>query len=90
MIRGNRARTCENQDHAAIHNHANFMPRALSALPDQELPLSEIIVIDDSSTDSSGDVAESFRVRLELWTKLCLVRRRLMEALTRPLNHGLA
>jgi glycosyltransferase involved in cell wall biosynthesis len=42
------------------YNHAQFLPRCLSALLQQSVPPSEIIVVDDGSTDHSLEVLHSF------------------------------
>ena len=41
-------------------NHAHYLPDCLQALLDQSVPPTEIIVIDDASTDNSVAVIESF------------------------------
>jgi glycosyltransferase involved in cell wall biosynthesis len=45
-------------------NHARFLPTALDALAAQTRPPDEIVLIDDSSTDDSLAVIDSFAARL--------------------------
>jgi len=50
-----------------VYNRADVLPRAIGSVLEQELREFELIVIDDGSTDTSADVAESFgdeRVRV--------------------------
>jgi len=50
-----------------VHNRADVLPRAIGSVLEQELRDFELIVIDDGSTDTSVDIAESFedeRVRV--------------------------
>ena len=42
------------------YNHAQFLPRQLTALLAQSVPPLEIIVVDDASTDNSVEVIERF------------------------------
>ena len=42
------------------YNHAQYLPRCLTALVTQSAPPLEIIVIDDASTDNSLDMIEDF------------------------------
>ena len=42
------------------YNHGQFLPRCLTALLQQSVPPSEIIVVDDASTDNSMAVLNSF------------------------------
>jgi len=44
-------------------NHAQYLPRCLTALVEQSVLPLEIIVIDDASTDNSVEVAENFARR---------------------------
>jgi glycosyltransferase involved in cell wall biosynthesis len=45
------------------YNHAEYLPRALDALLSQERPPDEIIVVDDCSTDGSGDVVARYAAK---------------------------
>jgi len=50
-----------------VHNRADVLPRAIGSVLEQELREFELIVIDDGSTDTSAEIAESFgdeRVRV--------------------------
>jgi glycosyltransferase involved in cell wall biosynthesis len=42
-----------------VHNAARFLPDALASVAAQDYPEIETIVVDDGSTDGSGDIAES-------------------------------
>ena len=44
-----------------VHNRADVLPRAIASVIEQELQDFELIVIDDGSTDTSTEVARSFR-----------------------------
>jgi len=47
----------------ANYNHARWLPRALSALLDQDPAPDEVVVVDDGSTDHSISVIEAYRAR---------------------------
>jgi len=44
----------------ANYNHARFLPESLGAILEQSYRLTEIIVLDDASTDKSADIIEVF------------------------------
>lgn len=44
-----------------LHNAASYIERTLEAISAQTDPPEEVIVIDDASTDSGGDIARAFR-----------------------------
>jgi glycosyltransferase involved in cell wall biosynthesis len=46
-----------------VHNRADVLPRAIASVLEQELREFELIIIDDGSTDSSAEVAETFNDR---------------------------
>jgi len=47
-----------------VYNGAATLPAGLRAVRKQTYPLDEVIVVDDGSTDSSGDIARGFGVRV--------------------------
>jgi len=58
------AKRCEISVVLPIFNEAQNLGRLLDRLQSLELPDSEVIVVDDGSTDGSGEIAEKRRVRL--------------------------
>jgi glycosyltransferase involved in cell wall biosynthesis len=67
-------------------NHAQFLPRSLLALLRQSIPPSEIIVVDDGSTDNSLEVLKSFAEKHPI-VKVCSNERNLGVHLA--MNRGL-
>lgn len=58
------AKRCEISVVLPVFNEAQNLGRLLDRLQSLELPDSEVIVVDDGSTDGSGEIAEKRRVRL--------------------------
>lgn len=48
------------------HNEQEFLPRCLSSLASQSVPLHEVIIVDDRSTDETHKTARSYRKHLAL------------------------
>lgn len=70
-----------------VYQGARFLPLALRSIARQTRPPREVIVVDDGSTDGSGDVAESFRSRLPCEL---VVLRQANGGLSAAMNAGLA
>lgn len=70
------------------HNYAQFLPRCLDSILSQQYSFSEIVVVDDSSTDGTKAVVEKYPsvkyVRGE-WGNVCHARNAGMDATTAPL-----
>jgi glycosyltransferase involved in cell wall biosynthesis len=47
-----------------VYNHADYLGEAIESALGQTLPPAEVIVVDDGSTDGSGDVARSYGDRV--------------------------
>jgi len=58
------AKHCEISVVLPVFNEAQNLGRLLDRLQSLELPDSEVIVVDDGSTDGSGEIAEKRGVRL--------------------------
>ena len=67
----------------AVYNGADELPRTLDSLLCQEFTEFELLVVDDGSSDGSGDVARSFGD-----TRIRVIRQE-NQGLTRALNHGI-
>ena len=68
------------------YNHARYLPRCLDAVIEQSVQPSEILVIDDGSTDDSIRVIESYARR---FSHLRLVRNELNQGVVPTINRGL-
>lgn len=49
-----------------VHNHARFLPEALESVFRQSLQPREVIVVDDGSTDGTGEVLRTYAGRIRL------------------------
>ncbi|MCC7271472.1 MAG: glycosyltransferase [Alphaproteobacteria bacterium] len=49
--------------HIAVRDGAAYLVEALDSIAGQTRPVDEVVVVDDGSTDGSGDIAEGHRVR---------------------------
>ena len=43
-----------------IYNVSSYLPRCIDSLINQTIPFDEIILVDDGSTDDSGDIADNY------------------------------
>ena len=46
------------------YNYADYLPDAINSVLDQDYPATEILVIDDASTDNTRDIANSFKGKI--------------------------
>ncbi len=69
------------------YNHARYLPASLGALLAQSVPLAEIVVVDDASTDDSVAVVEALAAR---HANLRLVRQPKNRGVAAALNRGLS
>ncbi|MFQ5541290.1 MAG: glycosyltransferase family 2 protein, partial [Candidatus Binatia bacterium] len=58
------AKRCEISVVLPVYNEAQNLGRLLNQLQSLRLPDTEVIVVDDGSTDGSGEIAEERGVRL--------------------------
>ena len=47
------------------YNYALYLPDAINSVLEQDYPGTEILVIDDASTDSTTDIANGFGSRIK-------------------------
>ena len=66
------------------YNHAHFLPVALEAILTQSYPATEVIIIDDASTDNSVDVIERYARQ---YSTLRLIRNRSNMGVLHNANH---
>jgi hypothetical protein len=54
------------------YNYASYLQQRLDSIAQQTVPIFEIIILDDASTDNSKDVIENFRERCDIPSRLVI------------------
>lgn len=71
------------------YNYAHWLPEALRSILHQQLYASEVIVVDDASTDTTSEVAESFRQQFEVeGMRYKVIRHETNQGVAAARNHG--
>lgn len=71
------------------YNYAHWLPEALRSILHQQLYASEVIVVDDASTDTTSEVAESFRQQFEMeGMRYKVIRHETNQGVAAARNHG--
>jgi len=72
------------------YNRAEFLPRVLASVIGQTLPVREVILIDDGSTDRTREVVEGLLAERPEWRALLRYERQENQGKSVALNRGLA
>lgn len=71
------------------HNYAHWLGECLRSLALQQMYPSEVVVVDDASTDNTSEVAESFRQQFEIeGMRYKVIRHERNEGVAASRNHG--